>query len=133
MFFVFFLFTDSEVIKEVFREEPLSSGEEVNRLENRDVITAVPVITDSPVDISISPVGQLLPEVVHPISPKVDERSEVRPFVSEVEAVLLPNLAGEVIPAVTFPVSAGTSSRPCRTCRPLQNQDDPLEAVYPFQ
>jgi hypothetical protein len=46
--FAFFLFTVFEVIKEEFREEPLSSGEKVKVLENREVISAEPMQWHSP-------------------------------------------------------------------------------------
>ncbi|XP_060605385.1 keratinocyte proline-rich protein-like [Ruditapes philippinarum] len=116
---------DSEV-KEEFRG-PLSSGEEVTVEVDREVITAAPVIADSPVVIAICPVGELFPAAVHP--DQVEDPSEVGPLITEVEAPHLPNLGDEVTPGVLSgtgrprrtrrpsPIPAG-SSRPQRTLRP---------------
>jgi hypothetical protein len=78
--FLFFQFTDSEVIKEkeVFpKREPLSSGEEVKIDCNRDVIIAEPVINDGLVAIAIIPRARLFPKAATPIHPKVHEHSLV--------------------------------------------------------
>jgi hypothetical protein len=119
MFFIF-LFADSEV-KGEFRG-PLSSGEAVMVEVDREVITAAPVIADSPVVIAICPVGELFPEAVHP--DQVEVPSEVWPLITEVEAPHLPNLGEEVTPSVLSgtgrpsPIPAG-SSRSQRTRKPI--------------